>query len=362
MKKLFYVLILLSILIVSCVPVQENVNKTKQTENITKNVSNVVKEKSEIESKSNDVKSAVKEAAENKNKKIKTEETGKLKTEKTKETESSEKEAIEKAELEKLKEQKKVINEFLANAPKKYWFYEEGSHDYDGSVFVFLNKRSTGEYDTDADNLFWDADSKIVHIFVSEIPEAWWFNYTGHREKIERSLGASKYFPAFLEIQLTGDRKEDNEILTLDFIKKIFYVEDPNDRTKLVKPIYVKGPVDWLEEYKNETPIKIDSSPFYVKIEDLQFVSNLSVYYKSKDNPKQTVIFRFDNKFKLPLVIDILEGSSIVKKHKFVFKTKKFDNKKMKSINITEDFVSLPEDAKIISPEDAAAYIDYIRS
>lgn len=248
-----------------------------------------------------------------------------------------------------------VLQEKLKEAPSKYWFIEEASADT-GQI-VYGNKRSLGEYDDVFGGAYWNADTNELYLSTWQFPERWWNereNITTERKSLTKR---EIYLPAFLKFNLTGDREKDNAQLPYDVLKRSYFIEDPRDRTKAIDFFYVKSPIDWMREYKEENPIKIETAPYTISLLKRDVTSNLALHYAYKEDPSKTLIMRFDDAFDLPLFIEVVKGARVIDRYRFIFDIDWY--KEGRRVEITEKLVSLPEKAITVTDEDVNAYLDY---
>lgn len=91
------------------------------------------------------------------------------------------------------------------------------------------------------------------------------------------------------------------------------------DRSKCIKlinipinvsfdDVYVKTPIDWLQEFKDTEPSIVETADQYVKQPTGWFTISPVLHYKL---PEKSVIIRVDKKTKLPAKIEITKGQLI---------------------------------------------------
>lgn len=252
-----------------------------------------------------------------------------------------------------------LMKQLVESAPKTYWFVNEAEGI---GVVVKGTKRSTGVYYDPYWQLFyslmyWDPtvknlDGKIpVYISFGEVPEVWWLNRTGQIKKYD--VGMSKtYLPAFLNVNLTGDKIKDNLIIPKDF-NKMFYDAKESSLSDIFDPLYEKGPVDYLVEYVNEIPLEITNSSRTVKTSLGSFTSNLQIKFKNKENPSQTVVFVIDKNVGVPRLLEFFDESGrSVKRIVLDFDTV-YGKHGKKNIKLEDANLELPKNHIIFTTEDA---------
>lgn len=257
---------------------------------------------------------------------------------------------------EELPEDYDLLKTFLESAPSSYWFVEKNS----GFGYVVKdNKRGLGEYKKFEEAVYWDQTSKETYIIGGDILESWWLNKNNQSSNISNKSMAEelKTIPAFIKFNLTGSKDTDDKLIPIVLFKKAYFIKNPKDKTEIINPIYLKSPVDWMIEYKDETPIKIEKASVLIKFADRSFTSDLAIYFNSKDNPKQKIIMRFDNK-RIPIVIEVKEDDRTVRKFEFIFDSKWYNPDTDQFENISEKLVSLPDDAILITADDLNDYIE----
>jgi len=257
--------------------------------------------------------------------------------------------AVSKPEL---KAEKTIMQELLEKAPANYWF----SDDKYGAI-VSGSLRNTGEHSPWMEPYtavsYWDVNGKIVYLYAGKpIPGHWWLNYTTGKEVL---AGLNKtYYAPFFQLNLTGNREIDETLMPKEFAK-FYYGAKEGMLTNLIEAFYVKSPIDRMQEYQHELPIKVDEAesilPFYKALMN----SNLSIEYADKEKPGETIIFRIDPEYHLALIIDEMKGKELVKRTRYFFDT--VYSKRDEKMPVNETLVMLPSEYIIVTPEDYQEFL-----
>lgn len=246
----------------------------------------------------------------------------------------------------KVTTEKTLMQTFLDKSPKLYWF-SDGLY----GAITAGDKRSTGEYDPYWNYIFrlmyWDSKSKTVYVLAPyHVAESWWLKQQGKEPEI-KTLGSTKYLPAFFKLELTGDKIIDKARIPIEF-NKYWYDAKEADLIRIIKPVYIKSPTDWMNEYADAVPLKIDNTSQTLPWRGGTVASKSSIYYRSKEDPQRTIVFRFDS-FSLPLVIDELDSDgALVNRMGFDFDTTYYKQGKT-NVKLTPQIVELPKDSIIIT-------------
>ncbi len=254
--------------------------------------------------------------------------------------------------------EKTIMQELLEKAPTLYWFIE-GTY----GAIVAGKKRSTGEYDQYWNYVFrlmyWDTDSKIVYVLAPyHIAESWWLEHQG-KKPAKDTLGSTKYLPAFFKLELTGNAEIDKARIPIEF-NKYWYDAKATELVRIIKPFYVKSPTDWMIEYKDDVPLKIDRTPKMVPWGGSNVQSSLAIYYKNRENPKLITVFSIMEKYNLPAIVEYQDDAgSKVKYFKFDFDTTYFKQGKS-NVKLTEKLAELPEGSIIVTIDEFEEWIENI--
>lgn len=217
------------------------------------------------------------------------------------------------------------------------------------------SKRSIGKYRPEFSNMFWDTKTWELYVFAVEMEEDWWNNYKkGTKLRVYSSGLERKYLPAFFKFKLTGNRNKDDMILPIE-VFKWYGREDVSRPTNAIEMVYVKSPVDWLMEYQNDVPIKIDDSRQTLKLLGRDVSSNLSIHFKHHEKPGATIVFRIEDEFHLPLIIEEYRDYAHIGRRKFVFDKLWYDESGLK-VRIADELVSLPKNYIVITWDDWKEY------
>ena len=221
--------------------------------------------------------------------------------------------------IKEVPKEKTLMQKLIEKAPKSYYFFN--FKDNAGAIVVG-DKRSDGYVEYEFAEfwwtLLWDVNTKRILINAPLQMSERWYNLKHNLPPPKENLGKVKYFPTYFELNLTGDPDKDVLIIPQEF-KKYYWAPNMDKKTRSEKyrgkklvliffdSFYTKGPVDMMKEYALEKPIKIDKKPRIIRFAGKQTTSNLSISFKKKGDPSKTVVFRFDPKLNVPLLIDELD-------------------------------------------------------
>ena len=245
--------------------------------------------------------------------------------------------------------EKTVMQELLEKTPDVYMFFD-GTY----KVIVAGKKRSTGEYDPYWNYLYrlmyWDTDTKVLYVLAPyHVAESWWLEHQG--KNASRTLGASKYLPAFFKLELTGDKEIDKTRIPKEFNKYWFDAKE-SELIRLIKEFYVKGPVDWMKDYKDDTPLKIVTAPQMVPWGETRVQSKLILHYKNHEKSDWTTVFYIIEDYNIPVIIEYRDEKGLIAKSmKFDFYTDYVKQGK-NNIPLTEKIVELPEGNIVVSVQE----------
>ena len=209
-----------------------------------------------------------------------------------------------------------IIYELLEKVPNKYWYYT--AHDGIGGI-VYGSKRASGWVGLSRKLrlFYWDANTKEVDIFYDEVAEARLLKI-----KDEDSKSRSREtFLAFIKQNITGDN-------------------------------YPKSPVDWMHEYADKTPIKVETNEQMLQADSIPYTSNLRLYFQEDDDI--VTIMKFDKMHNVPLQVEKKFKEATIEHYNCRFDTfdRDLDFAAIRT-EITEDRVTLPENHIFITTEEA---------
>ncbi len=211
---------------------------------------------------------------------------------------------------------KTLMQQMIDKAPKAYLF--TNFNDNTGALVV-NDRRSDGYVEYEFAMFWcpmsWDVNTKSILMTAPRQISERWYNYKHDLPQPKESLGETKYFPAYFEINLTGDPEQDlpripkelgHYYWSANMENKVRSPKFQGDRLPLIyfDSFYTKGPVDMMQEYALEEPIKIDQKPTIISSAGKQITTNLSISFKKKGDPSKILVFRFDPKLNVPLLIE----------------------------------------------------------
>ncbi len=305
--------------------------------------------------------------------------------------------------------QKTVMQELLGKTPQTYWFSDNsGSESIGGSVFVSGTKRSNGIYQESlpdfvmGNSIYWNTETKIIYALTDKISKTWWNEHYGSGYE-QKNVTNTERIAAFIKIQFTGDKEKDKKLIpkVLNKILKPtqgWYLKQAIDNTqgvsnklggygadllienkliKLFEDFYTKSPIDWMTDYSNETPLKIDTNPQLLPFGiGTTKSSDLSMYYEHKENKNWQVIFRFfeykfkDETYLIPTLIEITNKADGKKVNRLLYyfgveytgNAVFYKNEAGQTIKqnerISDKVVELPKNIILITPEQLQEWID----
>ncbi len=253
---------------------------------------------------------------------------------------------------------KTKMQELLDKAPTTYWFS-------DGQIGVAVQgtKRSTGFWYDQYWNYFyrlmyWDIETKSIYVNCCEIEENWWNSYKTKEEMKSKGM-KNVYLPAFFNLNFTGDKNIDKTKIPIEF-NKYWYDAKESELIRLFEPFYVKSPVDLMKEYATNAPAEIDTTTQILSWAGGSVESSLSIKFSHKAKLGQFIVFRFDNQFHLPLVIDELDkDGKLVTRTSYDFDTV-YGKQGAKNVKLSDAKLTIPENSIIVTPKDYEKWIDYI--
>ena len=231
-----------------------------------------------------------------------------------------------KPEETKIIKEESYIKEFLKTIPNQYWYYNV--NDGIGGL-VLGDKRATGWSGDDPkiSLLYWNPDTKEVYI----------------------------YFTEMTDYELEYLKSEPRTVF-----------KDPNPRNQHRQPVFIKvteqwdfypfSPVDWMKEYQNAEPVKIETAEQTLNIENRYYVSNLILHFQDDDGSK--TVMKFDKNHKVPVMIEKTYPSGQKEIFKYHYDTYWYDPSTdyMTRGPITEEIINLPKEHAIITMQEAQRY------
>jgi len=268
---------------------------------------------------------------------------------------SEEPEVKEEVVIEKQETKLTSISDLIGETPDGYWFAFEDEPET--RVYVANNKRALQPYALKKHNVFWDTETKELYLFIDEVSEVKWNKLIGVEGGSSRN-----YLPAFFKFELTGNKVFDNGIMTKELTKhapltKYYELGAGRSASDLVSNFYLKGPKEWMEEYKGRIPFREETSPRIIKVEDRSMSNRLSLHFDRIDSPGNTIIFRFDETYNMPFIIELYKGEdALVEKITFIYDVvyaADFRNNK-----ITEELIGLPDNSIIVTMDQWEELVD----
>jgi hypothetical protein len=223
---------------------------------------------------------------------------------------------------EPVKEVKGYIAENL-EIPEKYWYYDTNN---DIGATVYGNDRASmwEEVSKKHDLALWNPDTKELYILFGQISK---YGLSEVREGVDYQRGDDEYYMAYMKETMKS---------------------------------YPWGPVDWMIEMKDAIPVTIDKSEQVLHVENRYYTSNLALTYK-KGN--EGAILHFDSHYNVPVVVERLLNGATVERIKYYYDNVAYDELNRKPKQITKEMVTLPDDAVILTMDEARAYVkgEYFR-
>ena len=228
---------------------------------------------------------------------------------------------------------KTIVQTFLENAPKTYWFYndyEERGAVVDGDLRRNLYK---ADYSINVGAYYWNTRTRELFKYQGEISKSWWDANVNTPTKSN-----AQYLYAYKQISyppFNRDTRYENS----------YYWFGPN---------LPKGPIEYMEEYKNDVPIKIEryKQTIETPLSDKKLFSNLTLYFRKIGTKDRVLAFVFDTHFEVPYKIQetVASGNytAYISTTKFEFDTASHISFGRKSMH---DFVKLEDNAVIVTDE-----------
>jgi hypothetical protein len=244
------------------------------------------------------------------------------------------KEVIKEAEEEPVKEVKQVVKieknlplenpipSFLSELPEGYWYYTV-NNKIEAKVYGDWRASMWREVSRRWDLAKWNPSTKEVYVLFGEISD----------------YGLSK-------VRGNGTGKIDEMHMA--------YMKIPMDA-------YPYSPVDWMKMFENKVPSKKDVSEQVLHVEDRYYSSNLSLIFEKENG--EGVILRFDNKYRVPVVVERTFEGAPVERIQYKFDTVVYDDLNRRTKQITKEMVEMPEEYVVLTEDEARAYVkgEYFR-
>lgn len=223
---------------------------------------------------------------------------------------------------EPVKELKGYIAENL-EIPEKYWYYDT-SNDIGAKVYGNDRASMWEEVSKKYDLAFWNPDTKELYILFGQISK---FGLSEVRESVDYQRGDDEYYMAYMKETMKS---------------------------------YPWGPVDWMKEMKDAIPVTVDKSEQVLHVENRYYTSNLALTYE-KGN--EGAILHFDSHYNVPVVVERLLNGNVVERIKYYYDNVVYDSLNRRPKQITKEMVTLPDDAVILTMDEARAYVkgEYFR-
>ena len=262
---------------------------------------------------------------------------------------------------------KTLMQELLGKVNTSYFFWNELD---DAGALVIGTKRSSGYVEYEFAQFFynynWNTKDNVVYIMAGQIAERW---FNRKNASPQSQVGNVNYIQSYFKVELTGNPDEDVKRIPIEFQKYYFgnnmdkkFGSDKykGDRKKLIifDSFYTKSPVDYMEEYAEEIPIKVDNISQQVGASGRKKTSKLGLHFKKKEDPSKMLVFRFDPTDNVPLTIDELSSDGkLVRRIDFYFSTTVTYQGKA-GTPILDKFVDLPKNYAIIMPKEYDEYLE----
>ena len=290
--------------------------------------------------------------------------------------------AIEKIETPAPKPAPKLIVQVLLDKAPENYVYSDGAQ----TIYASGSKRSTGEWPFASPGLlYWDTTTPILNIWVGDISAHWWDTYKNQKSKTAKRMGivGSSFYPAgIVPLTLTGNKKQDNELIPKEFLRyfqQLYYraggIKEDN-LIKLILPYYVKSPLDILAHYADETPLSVDISDQTIVLPSGRLFSTLSLTFANKETAEPALVkdgettywstpvnadritFRFDSNER-PVVIDKIGADGTLLERKTYTISETYTRQGIKNTPVDPRITELPPHI-IVTVEDFDAWKDSV--
>ncbi|MBW3002465.1 hypothetical protein KY338_04895 [Candidatus Woesearchaeota archaeon] len=214
------------------------------------------------------------------------------------------------------------IPAFLDALPEGYWYYTV-NNKIEAKVFNDWRASMWREVSRKWDLAKWNPETKEVYVLFGEISD----------------YGLSK-------VRGNGTGSIDETHMA--------YMKIPMEA-------YPYSPVDWMEMFSNGVPAKKDTAEQVLHVEDRYYSSNLSLIFEKENG--EGVILRFDNKYRVPVVVERTFEGATVERIQYKFDTVVYDDLNKRTKQITKEMVEMPEEFIVFTEEEARAYVkgEYFR-
>lgn len=257
--------------------------------------------------------------------------------------------------------QKSIMQQLLENVPDNYWFSDEKY-----GAIVSGSKRSTGEYNQWLEYYiaisYWDLNNKnekgeyILYLQAGRpIPDVWWQEHITGTEQRGGGLD-QKYHTAFFQLNLSRNRELDEKKIPKE-LNKYYYEAKEGQLTRVIESFYRKSPVEWMDEYADEVPTRMDTKPIEMPFSSGMAQASMTIEYAHKEKPDHSVVFYIHPAYKIPLIIDEKKGGELVQRTSYFFDTMYTKEGKLR-VPITEEIVTLPKDYIIVTPKEYQEFLD----
>ena len=214
-----------------------------------------------------------------------------------------------------------------------------------------------------------------IPMFLADLPEGYWYYTVNNRveakvfgdwrssawEEVTRKWDLAKWNPKTKEVYVLFGEISDYGLSKVRGNGTGSIDETHMAYTKIPMEAYPYSPVDWMEMFENGVPSKKDTSKQVLHVEDRYYSSNLSLIFE-KDTGEGAIL-RFDDKYKVPVVVERTMNGATVEKIQFKFDTVVYDPLNRRTKKITQEMVEMPEEYIVLTAEEARAYVkaEYFR-
>lgn len=249
-------------------------------------------------------------------------------------------------------QEKTIITSLLELVPTTYWFLDHTTGE--GAVVNGTHRRSVvyvGRGGIDTGSFFWEEGKPDFYYSVGDINKAWLYDFRGIKRNVTKSLVDTyqESVPAFFFNEIPRSQDEIKAALQLT----------AENKTKASFTNRPKGPVEWMQEYKNQMPIKTVTLERKEKVldrEDMQ--TNLTLYFNKINDVNHVISLVFDKKFHVPIVIDEYNTNLTMKKNlaSYTFDTATRISTLVIPKTPLFNFTNVPDDRVILNQKEWDAY------
>ncbi len=210
--------------------------------------------------------------------------------------------------------------------PIKYWYYNT---DTGFGATVHGDKRASMWDEVSKKHMicYWSPKSKDIYILYSEISE-----------------------DGLMKVRnLSEDPTPGVQTDYLAYVRKEVSMKN-----------YPESPVDWMVKFKNDIPVRIETSSEVLKVENRYITSDLKLHYKLND---EVYILKFDSHNKVPVVVERTRNGVVLERKKYYYDTQEYDLSTLRNTDIKPDRVEMPSRIVVLTPDEAKEYekMDYWR-